>query len=84
MIHDLHEVIGRAACTGERKKEAKAAACAKQDRPKLRNTARLQSLHASLGAGDLEVGDPEDCPIGLVGQAFDFPAVRENDLLDDG
>jgi len=34
--------------------------------------------------GDLEVGDAEDGALGLVGEALDFPAVREDNLLDDG
>jgi len=32
----------------------------------------------------LEVGDTEDGATGLVGEALDFPTVRENDLLNDG
>src|ERR1017187_4382561 len=34
--------------------------------------------------GELEVGDAEDRTLRLVGEAFDLPAVREHDLLDNG
>lgn len=39
--------------------------------------------HTSLGEG-LEMADAEDGAFGIVGEALDFPAMREDDLLDDG
>src|ERR1035441_4575040 len=35
-------------------------------------------------SGELEVGDAEDRALRLIGEAFDLPAVREHDLLDNG
>ena len=35
-------------------------------------------------SGEFQMGDSEDRAFRFVGQALDFPAVGEDDLLDDG